>query len=261
MSRLTTAIQSRVDAGETAFIPYIMAGDGGLDALKEQLLFLQNSGATAVELGIPFSDPVADGPVIQEAGLRSLAHGTTLRDVLETVKGLEDDITIPLVVMTYFNPILQLGLDIFASLAKEARVAGVIVPDLPLEESEILSDVLEPAGIDLVQLVSLTSPRERVERIAKASQGFVYAVTVNGITGTRQSLPEETFKHLAALKSVSPVPVMAGFGVSTPKHVQQLGEVVDGVIVGSFVVDALHRGERDSIRTLLEATQSVKTLG
>lgn len=251
MIRLQQYIEARVTNGETAFIPYIMAGDGGLSVLREQLAFLENAGATAVELGIPFSDPVADGPVIQEAGLRSLAAGTTLRGVLEEVASFREAISIPLVVMTYYNPILQLGLETFAKLASIAGIAGVIVPDVPLEESEELKSALNDVSIGLIQLVSLTSPAQRIERIAKASQGFVYAVTVNGITGTRKSLPEEVFTHLAALKAVSPVPVMAGFGVSSPEHVEQLGEVVDGVIVGSFVVDALHKGAENSIVPLI----------
>lgn len=251
MSRLQQQIESRVARGETAFIPYIMAGDGGLPVLRERLSFLENAGATAVELGIPFSDPVADGPVIQEAGLRSLAAGTTLKGVLEEVASFRESITIPLVIMTYYNPILQLELANFAKLAQAAGITGVIVPDVPLEESEELKSALNEVSIDLIQLVSLTSPAERMEKIAQASQGFVYAVTVNGITGTRQSLPEEVFAHLTRLKSISPVPVMAGFGVSLPEHVEQLGEVVDGVIVGSFVVDAFHRGAEDTIVPLI----------
>lgn len=261
MSRLQQSIESRVAEGQTAFIPYIMAGDGGLDILKERLLFLQEAGSTAVELGIPFSDPVADGPVIQQAGIRSLQQGTTLRGVLETVSSFKDEIQLPLVVMTYYNPILQLGLKKFAEMSAAAGIAGVIVPDLPMEECDELSSDLESVGVDLVQLVSLTSPEERIARIAKKSQGFVYAVTVNGITGTRQSLPQETFAHLEALKAVSPVPVMAGFGVSTPEHIEQLGQVVDGVIVGSFIVNAFANGEQDTIEPLISQALARKTAG
>ncbi|MFC4354952.1 tryptophan synthase subunit alpha [Chryseomicrobium palamuruense] len=251
MSRLQHQIEVRVSRGETAFIPYIMAGDGGLSALRERLQFLEQAGATAVELGIPFSDPVADGPVIQEAGLRALAAGTTLRGVLEEVASFKEELSIPLVIMTYYNPVVQLELTTFAQLAEAAGIAGVIVPDVPLEESEELKAALNDVSIDLIQLVSLTSPAERIGRIAEASQGFVYAVTVNGITGTRQSLPDEVFTHLKALKAVSPVPVMAGFGVSLPEHIEQLGAVVDGVIVGSYVVDAFQKGAEDTILPLI----------
>lgn len=259
MTVLQQQIESVVAKGESAFIPYIMAGDGGLDDLQRRILFLQEAGATAIEIGIPFSDPVADGPVIQQAGIRALNEGTTLQDVLHKVAHLKKDVTIPIIIMTYVNPILQLGVDEFARLSSLAGVAGVIIPDMPLEESGLLKEALKPVEIDLIQLVSLTSPIERVKRIAAASQGFVYAVTVNGITGTRQTLPDITFSHLAQLKAVSPVPVMAGFGVSTPEHVKQLGEVVDGVIVGSFVVDALANGREEEILPLISAAKAAKS--
>lgn len=259
MTVLQQQIESVVAKGESAFIPYIMAGDGGLDDLQRRILFLQEAGATAIELGIPFSDPVADGPVIQQAGIRALSHGTTLQDVLHKVAHLNKDVMIPIIIMTYINPVLQLGVDEFARLSSLAGVAGVIIPDMPLEESGLLQEALKPVEIDLIQLVSLTSPIERVKRIAEASQGFVYAVTVNGITGTRQTLPDITFSHLAQLKAVSPVPVMAGFGVSKPEHVKQLGEVVDGVIVGSFVVDALANGREEEILPLISAAKAAKS--
>lgn len=259
MTVLQQQIESVVAKGESAFIPYIMAGDGGLDDLQRRILFLQEAGATAIELGIPFSDPVADGPVIQQAGIRALSHGTTLQDVLHKVAHLNKDVMIPIIIMTYVNPVLQLGVDEFARLSSLAGVAGVIIPDMPLEESGLLQEALKPVEIDLIQLVSLTSPIERVKRIADASQGFVYAVTVNGITGTRQTLPDITFSHLAQLKAVSPVPVMAGFGVSKPEHVKQLGEVVDGVIVGSFVVDALANGREEEILPLISAAKAAKS--
>lgn len=259
MTVLQQQIESVVAKGESAFIPYIMAGDGGLDDLQRRILFLQEAGATAIELGIPFSDPVADGPVIQQAGIRALSHGTTLQDVLHKVAHLKKDVMIPIIIMTYVNPVLQLGVDEFARLSSLAGVAGVIIPDMPLEESGLLQEALKPVEIDLIQLVSLTSPIERVKRIADASQGFVYAVTVNGITGTRQTLPDITFSHLAQLKAVSPVPVMAGFGVSKPEHVKQLGEVVDGVIVGSFVVDALANGREEEILPLISAAKAAKS--
>lgn len=259
MTVLQQQIESVVAKGESAFIPYIMAGDGGLDDLQRRILFLQEAGATAIELGIPFSDPVADGPVIQQAGIRALSHGTTLQDVLHKVAHLNKDVMIPIIIMTYINPVLQLGVDEFARLSSLAGVAGVIIPDMPLEESGLLQEALKPVEIDLIQLVSLTSPIERVKRIADASQGFVYAVTVNGITGTRQTLPDITFSHLAQLKAVSPVPVMAGFGVSKPEHVKQLGEVVDGVIVGSFVVDALANGREEEILPLISAAKAAKS--
>ena len=256
--KLQTSIEQQVATGGKAFIPYIMAGDGGLQNLREQLLFLQESGATAVELGIPFSDPVADGPTIQEAGKRALASGVTLRGVLEEIMSLRNEVTIPIVLMTYLNPVFRYGIEKFAQACAEAGVSGLIVPDLPLEESTMVKDEFSKHDLALVQLVSLTSPQERIERIAKASEGFLYAVTVTGITGARAEFAANVGEHLAKLKEVSPVPVMAGFGISTPEQVREMGKLADGVIVGSRIVDALHDGDYGCIRELIAASKAVE---
>ena len=256
-AKLQSAIELQVASGGRAFIPYIMAGDGGLAKLREQLLFLQEAGATAVELGIPFSDPVADGPTIQEAGKRALAEGVTLRGVLQEIGRLHDEVTIPIVLMTYLNPVFRYGIEQFAKDCKDSGVSGVIVPDLPLEESAILHGDLKKNDIALIQLVSLTSPQERIERIAKASEGFLYAVTVTGITGVRSEFASNIGAHLAKLKEVSSVPVMAGFGISTPEHVREMGKLADGVIVGSRIVDALHAGDLESVKDLISASNTV----
>jgi len=255
--KLQSAIEEQVATGGRAFIPYIMAGDGGLAKLREQLLFLQEAGATAVELGIPFSDPVADGPTIQEAGKRALAEGTTLRGVLAEVASLRGEVTIPIVLMTYLNPVFRYGIEAFSKDCADAGVSGLIVPDLPLEESSILQSDLKKNDIALIQLVSLTSPQERIERIAKASEGFLYAVTVTGITGARAEFAANVGQHLAKLKEVSSVPVMAGFGISTPEQVREMSKLADGVIVGSRIVDALHVGDLDQIRELIAASKAV----
>lgn len=256
--KLQAAIEHQVATGGKAFIPYIMAGDGGLANLREQLLFLQQAGATAVELGIPFSDPVADGPTIQEAGKRALADGVTLRGVLKEIGELQDEVTIPIVLMTYLNPVFRYGVEDFAKACADVGVSGLIVPDLPLEESSLLKVEFTKHDLALVQLVSLTSPPERIERIAKASEGFLYAVTVTGITGARAEFAANVGDHLAKLKEVSSVPVMAGFGISTPEQVQEMGKLADGVIVGSKIVDALHVGDLDCIRELIAASKAVK---
>ena len=256
--KLQTAIEQQVATGGKAFIPYIMAGDGGLQKLREQLLFLQESGATAVELGIPFSDPVADGPTIQEAGKRALTSGVTLRGVLEEIVSLRNEVTIPIVLMTYLNPVFRYGIEKFAQDCAEAGVSGLIVPDLPLEESPMVKDEFSKYDLALVQLVSLTSPQERIERIAKASEGFLYAVTVTGITGARAEFAANVGEHLAKLKEVSPVPVMAGFGISTPEQVREMGKLADGVIVGSRIVDALHDENYDCISELIAASKAVE---
>lgn len=257
MSSITKAIQQVNAAGGKAFVPYIMAGDGGLETLKPTILELQTLGVTAIEVGIPFTDPVADGPTIEAAGMRALAHGVTLRKVLAELTTFANDITVPLIVMTYFNPILAYGLEEFAVACEQAAVKGVIVPDVPLEESGILQETLNPHGIDVVQLVSLTSTPERIERIAKASQGFIYAVTVNGITGARASFANDLNGHFSRLEEISELPVLAGFGISTPEHVRNMGAKTDGVIVGSAIVTALHEGKKEVIAQLVSAAKAI----
>ncbi|MFJ8458325.1 tryptophan synthase subunit alpha [Lysinibacillus xylanilyticus] len=255
MTTLQQAIEQTTVTGNKAFIPYIMAGDGGLKTLKPTILQLQQMDVTAIEVGIPFTDPVADGPTIEQAGERALAAGVTLRKVFETLASFKEEIHVPLVVMTYFNPVLAYGLEAFAEACVAGGVKGLIVPDVPLEESTILRETLNPHGIDLVQLVSLTSPPERIARIAAASQGFVYAVTVNGITGARTNFAHDLKGHFAHLREISHIPVLAGFGISTPEQVVSMGALGDGVIVGSAIVTALHEGDLTKVEALVSASK------
>lgn len=245
------ALQTVLDRGDKAFVPYIMAGDGGLENLQDQLNFLEESGATIVELGIPFSDPIADGPTIQQAGLRALEQGISLRNVLEELKRFKEERTIPVVVMTYMNPVFIYGIEAFAAACEEAGVDGLIIPDLPLEEEELITGHLEARSIALIRLAALTSNKERLKEIAKRTEGFLYAVTVLGTTGERAAFKENLAQHLQELKSLCDVPVLAGFGVSTPEHVKELTANCDGVVVGSKIVDLLHKQEREQIRELI----------
>ncbi|MGG0655821.1 tryptophan synthase subunit alpha [Rummeliibacillus pycnus] len=248
---LQIAIEEKVKVGQKAFIPYIMAGDGGLDAIRKQVLFLQQAGVTAIELGIPFTDPVADGPVIQDAGNRALKEGANLKVILEEIDQFKEEVQIPLVIMSYLNPILAYGIENFITKCEEVGISGLIIPDLPLEESDIVQSKLINSPLALVQLISLTSPKDRIERIAKAAEGFVYAVTVNGITGVRNDFGQSLEEHLQNLKEISDIPVLAGFGISTPEQVEEIGEMADGVIVGSAIVKAFHEGNKESIKGLL----------
>lgn len=257
MTTLQQAIFKAKEAGNKAFVPYIMAGDGGLETLKPTILKLQAMGVTAIEVGIPFTDPVADGPTIEQAGERALAKGVTLRKVLAELASFREEVTMPLVVMTYFNPVLAYGLEAFGRACEASGVKGLIVPDVPLEESEQLREVLNPHGVDIVQLVSLTSPPARIAKIAAASQGFIYAVTVNGITGARVSFADDLEGHFARLREVSPIPVLAGFGISTSEQVVRMGALGDGVVVGSAIVTALYEGEDAKIEALVAASKSV----
>lgn len=251
---LTKAIKQSLETCEKAFIPYIMGGDG---ELREQIIFLQKAGATAIEVGIPFSDPVADGPTIQRAGDRALQNGVTLRDILDELSAIRDELTVPLIIMSYINPILSFGIEAFAKGCKNSGVYGLIVPDVPLEESELLMKTFMGTDVALIQLVSLTSPPARIKKIAAASEGFIYAVTVNGITGVRDGFDVQLEKHLKQLKDMSPVPVLAGFGISTPEQVRSLSSLADGVIVGSAIVEAFHRDELDNIKELIGASKKV----
>lgn len=252
---LTNAINDCVALGDKAFVPYIMAGDGGIETIKKNILFLQQTGVTAIELGIPFSDPVADGPVIEEAGERALAKGVTLRKVLKELTSFKDEVTVPLVIMTYLNPILSYGIDQFAKDCRDSGISGLIVPDLPHEESGLLRSELAASEIALIPLVSLTSPPERIKKITAAAEGFVYAVTVNGITGVRDGFGDDLAAHLEQLKAVSPVPVLAGFGISTPEQVQSIGALADGVIVGSAIVSAFHCNDLMTVEELVKASK------
>jgi len=255
--KLLNAIQLVNAQGDKAFVAYIMAGDGGLETLKSKIFFLQEAGVTAIELGIPFSDPVADGPTIQEAGERALANGTTLRLILQELETFYKEVKVPLVIMTYYNPLLSYGLEQFTQTCEKLGIAGLIVPDVPLEESEILKSLLIKTDVALIQLVSLTSLPERTKRILAAGEGFTYAVTVNGITGVRDKFNDQLEKHLKQLKDISPVPVLAGFGISTPEQVRSISSLTDGVIVGSTIVEAFHRNELEKIHMLIVASKKV----
>ena len=246
--KLESALQKKIDAKESIFSPFIMAGDGGLDILEERIEFLMKCGASAIELGIPFSDPVADGPVIQEAGKRALASGTTLKKVLEKLQETKESRDIPIVVMTYINPVLKYGVERFAREAAAAGVDGVIIPDLPMEEEGLIDTVLKDNNIAFIRLAAMTSPKERLVELAKRSEGFLYAVAVNGTTGERAVHDTYVSSYLKELKSYCDIPVLAGFGVSNVEQAQALSKHCNGVIVGSKIVQLLHEGRKTEIK-------------
>jgi len=236
MSRLDATFERLRARGERALLPYFTAGDPSLADTRRLVLEAARRGADVIELGVPFSDPLADGPVVQRAGARALAAGTTLPRVLETVAALRHEMTVPLVLLTYYNPVLAFGLKAFARTAADAGVDGVIVADLPIEEAEPLEAEAGPAGVDVVQLVAPTSPPARVRAIARRSQGFIYVVSLTGVTGERRELPADLAGQIRTLRLVTTKPVCVGFGISTPEHVEAVGRLADGVIVGSAIV-------------------------
>jgi len=226
--------------GRCALMPFLMAGDPELEGTRSTLLALQANGADLIELGIPYSDPLADGPVIQAAASRALGSATTPGRVLEMLASLRGELTIPLILFTYSNPLLNRGMESFCRDAAAAGAAGLVVPDLPLEEAEKLSAIAAEHGLDLVLLVAPTTPAERMGRIAAASRGFTYLVSVTGVTGVRTNLETRVQGLVQQLKGLGPTPVAVGFGISGPEQARQVRDWgADGAIVGSALVKVM----------------------
>lgn len=236
MSRIASSFTRLRKRGERALIPYFTAGDPSLQITRQLLAEAARQGADLIELGIPFSDPLADGPVIQRASQRALAAGVSLARVLGLAREARGDVTIPIVLLTYYNPVHAFGLKAFAHGAVEAGVDGVIVADLPPEEAGPLAAEAQAAGLDLIHLVAPTSPPERMRLIARKSRGFIYFVSLTGVTGARATLPPDLAENLRQLRAVTTKPVCVGFGISTPEQVAAVAPYADGVIVGSAIV-------------------------
>ncbi|OTN89006.1 tryptophan synthase, alpha subunit [Enterococcus sp. 7E2_DIV0204] len=251
MKPLTKQLKEKQEVNETIFVPYIMAGAQGLEQLADEIHLLTEAGASAIELGIPFSDPVADGPVIQAAGLRALENKVTLRKIIKQLKQVKTPT--PLVIMTYFNPIFSYGLEAFVQDLAETNVLGLIIPDLPYEHQERLAPFLKDSDISLIPLVALTTPKERIPELVEAGDGFIYAVAVNGVTGIGRNYEETVDEHLAYIQKVSDKPVLAGFGVSSRDHVDRFRKSCAGVIVGSKIVQLLSEGKQNEVTAFIEA--------
>jgi tryptophan synthase alpha chain len=252
-----TALRQR---GERALVPYFTAGDPSLADTGRLVLEAARRGADIVELGVPFSDPLADGPVIQRATQRALAAGVTLPRVLELARELRAESTVPLVFLTYYNPLLAFGLKAFCLTAVECGVDGVIVADLPPEESAPLRSLAEPAGLDLIHLVAPTSTPDRMRKIARASRGFLYMVSLTGVTGARSELPAELALHLRTLRGITTKPICVGFGIGTPAQAEAVGQAADGVIVGSAIVQLVekHAGSPELVPRVGDFIASLK---
>lgn len=241
MTRLRAILEGIRAEGRAAFIPYLTAGDPSPDATVEYAVALAAGGADVLELGVPFSDPLADGPVIQRAAERALAAGTTVAEVLRVAGAVRDRCGVPIVVMSYANPLLRYGWDRFAEEAAAAGVVGTILTDVPPEEAEPFRPAAERHGLATVFLVAPTSTPERVRRIVERTTGFVYCVSRLGVTGERTSLSDSFRPVLEQVRRVSELPVGVGFGISTPAHAREAGALADGVIVGSALVGVAER--------------------
>ena len=241
-SRLDATFAALRARRERALVAYFTAGDPSLALTRKLVVEAARRGADVIELGIPFSDPLADGPVVQRATQRALAAGVTLPRVLELVREMRGEVSVPLVFLTYYNPILAFGLKAFCQTSVEAGIDGVIVADLPPEESGPLRAEAMAAGLDLVHLVAPTSTPERMRKIARASEGFVYMVSLTGVTGERTALAtEELAQQLRALRAITTKPVCVGFGIGTPEQAALVGQLADGVVVGSAIVRLVER--------------------
>ncbi|MDQ0197720.1 tryptophan synthase subunit alpha [Neobacillus ginsengisoli] len=260
MSRIENTFSKLKKENRKAFVPYIMAGDGGVECLVNRLVTLEKFGATAIEVGVPFSDPVADGPTIQAAGIRALERGTTLKGIIEELVKAREVVTIPLLLMTYLNPIYAYGIEAFVEDIRKAGVDGCIIPDLPIEEEDIIVQHLNKAEIELIRLVTLTTPLERIKTISHKGKGFLYLVTVKGITGTRNRYDSDLNQFLKSVKEISPIPVLAGFGISNANQIKELTEFCDGVIVGSKIVDLFENNNLEEMEKLLSGFQQESKL-
>ncbi|MDN3019336.1 tryptophan synthase subunit alpha [Paenibacillus sp. BSR1-1] len=251
MNRLEQTFTILKEDQRKAFVPYLMAGDGGLDCLADRLVLLEKYGATAIEVGVPFSDPVADGPTIQQAGIRALEKGTTLRGIIAEIEKARKVVTAPIILMTYLNPIYCYGISEFVRDISNAGVDACIIPDLPVEEEDLIAPQLEEAQVELIRLVTLTTPIERIKTIASKGKGFLYTVTIKGITGTRNEFDSELHQFLKQVKEVSTIPVLAGFGVSNEQQALELTTNCDGVIVGSKIVELFDKNELAEMEKLM----------
>ena len=230
MSKIAQAFQKG-----KAFIPFITCGDPDLDTTLELIYTLEQAGVDVIELGIPFSDPTAEGPVIQEANERALAGGVTTDKVFDMVAKTKGKISVPLVFMTYANVLFSYGIERFVLRAKEVGISGVILPDIPFEEREEFSSVCEAYGLDFISLIAPNS-LERTTMIAKEAKGFVYCVSSLGVTGERSSFQQNLSEMIEQIRSVTNTPCAIGFGISTPEQSKAMAELADGVIVGSAIV-------------------------
>lgn len=261
MSSVSECFEHLRNQARCALIPFITAGDPDLETTAKALQVLDRNGADLIELGVPYSDPLADGPVIQAAATRSLQRGTRLDDVLELVKQVAPTIRAPIILFTYYNPILNRGIDQFLKDISAAGAKGLVVPDLPLEEADSLLKPAKEHGIELILLVAPTSPPERIAAIAEQSQGFIYLVSTTGVTGMRSQMESRVKDLILELRQVTDKPIGVGFGISQVEHARQvMNWGADAAIVGSAFVKRLAEGSpKEGLMAIEEFCQSLRS--
>jgi tryptophan synthase alpha chain len=236
MGRISEKFQMLRSKNEKALITYLTAGDPSLAVTKELILSLENAGVDILEIGVPFSDPTADGPVIQAASQRALKAGTNLQGVLDLVADVRKTSSIPIVLFGYYNPIFAYGAKKFAQAAKKAGVDGVLVVDLPPEEAQELRTHTDAAGIDFISLVAPTTPEKRLRQIAATATGFLYYISITGVTGTAAPRIEDIKREVCKIRRITKLPLAVGFGISNSKQAQEIARFADGIVIGSAVV-------------------------
>ena len=259
--RIDTTFAQLKSQGKSAFVAYMMGGDPDRATSMELLKAMPDAGVDIIELGIPFTDPMADGPVIEEAGIRARASGTTLTSVLEMATDFrKDNVTTPIIVMGYCNPIHQMGYEAFAANAKQAGVDGAIIVDLPPEEDADLRAAFAVHDLALIRLATPTTDQARLPKVVEGTKGFVYYVSMTGVTGAALSKPGAIKDQVAKVRDASGLPVVVGFGVKTPERAKEIASDADGVVVGTAIVKSMHEagvdGALDLIRSLSDATHS-----
>ena len=260
MNRINKKFQELRDRGARAFMPYLCAGDPTPELTAKLLLTLEAAGADLIELGVPFSDPIADGPTVQRASERALTHHISLQQILEMVTTLRTQTDIPIALMSYYNPIFRMGEEAFCEAAQAAGVDGLIVPDLPPEQAKPLLEIAPRYDLATIFLVAPTSPPERMKLIASVSTGFIYCVSVTGVTGARAMLSDEVAPMIAELRKHTDKPIGVGFGVSTPEQATQVAQVADGVIVGSAIINVAEEHIDDEAKLLTAVKQFASDL-
>jgi len=260
MDRISQVFKLEREKGRKVFIPFVTAGDPNLDVTRRLVLLLEKSGAGIIELGVPFSDPLADGPVIQRASQRALTGKINLKKICQFVKNLRSETEIPIALMSYYNTILYPGLEASVKMMAEAGVDGLICPDLPPEEGEELIDLSHRNGIACVFFLAPTSTQKRIKLVSQKSSGFIYYVSITGVTGAREDLPLTIKDHLKQIRSITNKPIAVGFGVSKPEQAARIAQWSDGIIVGSAIIRILEEDSfsEDTLSRIGEFASQIK---
>jgi len=260
MSRIAQTFQRLKERGEKALVAYVTAGDPDLDKTRQIIIGLKEAGVDILEIGVPFSDPTADGPVIQAAAQRALKKGTTLTGILDMIEDLRTSIDLPVVLFGYYNPIYSYGTERFADRAKEVGIDGLLVVDLPPEEALELRRETDQRGLDFISLIAPTTSEERARQIAGQARGFIYLISITGVTGTARPDSENVKRDIPRIKAYTDIPVVVGFGISTPGQAKEFAPLADGIVIGSAFVRLIdeHAESPDLVSRVSSLAREIK---